>query len=396
MFHVSFLAGTRLLIPGSALLIICACSDPSGPVTPGNSVLVTSGESHTLTVLDGLSGRIVSRISLAAGVDVAALSPDGATLYLSEDSSSPGDLVAIDTYSLQVRWREAQSTSTEPRYQRWGGVGVAAYYALAPSRDGSTLYAAPAFHADSLGSFSSGTLGVAAIGADDRDPVAHELGVLPRQFGLAPPPATSALGQGELLLGGSRDINSFPQREWLYMLNPLTLTIDDSMGVVGEASDGSRYIVMPRYAPDGRDAYVMSAGATAGLFKIDVASRTVIHSALVGLGGAFAISPDGARLYQTHPNDAYGVRASLLVYDSTLTLVRYIDLPTIDGHPPALLDVAVSPDGSRVYATAGTGSRVALDGVTQSGILIAVDPTAGKVLWTTPLNVWLPRQVFVR
>jgi hypothetical protein len=39
---------------------------------------------------------------------------------------------------------------------------------------------------------------------------------------------------------------------------------------------------------------------------------------------------------------------------------------------------------------------VALDGVTQSGILIAVDPTAGKVLWTTPLNVWLPRQVFVR
>jgi len=368
-------------------MFVLGCSDGFGPLPAGRAVLVTSGEEPELTVVDGSSGVVATRIPLGSATETAAISGDGSTLFIAEGRAGPGDLIALNTRTLSVQWTEAQSTIQNVRADRWGGIGVAAYTAIASSPNESALYLAPAFRAD--------TLGAAALDLSTRNLVASELGVSPRERGFAVVAPNPAMPSGALLVGGRRNYYAVPAVGWLYVLDPLTLVMFDSTGIIDTDPYGNRYLLLPTPDSSGRFLYIMALGATDGIFKYDFSSRRVVASAPLGSGNAFALSPDGTRLYQPLRSSTPDGSASLLVYDSDLNLLATIPLPQIDGLPAIVQDVAVSPDGSRVYITAGTGSGV-LDGPIQAGHLIAVDPVARKVLWSTALGIWGPRQLFVR
>jgi DNA-binding beta-propeller fold protein YncE len=362
-------------------VFVLGCSNGFAPLPAGRAVLVTSGEAHALTVVDASSGNVIRSISLPWSTFAAAMSPDSSLLYL-----VTSDLVAIDTRTFAIQWRETLSTTVCPRLDRWDGVSVYASSALVATSDGTGLYAAPAFRSD--------TQGVALLNARMRNLASFGVTPGPRERGLAVVPPNELMPSGALLLGGRRDYYAVPAVGWLYILDPSTVAIVDSTGIIDTDPYGNRYLLLPTPDASGRFLYIMALGATDGIFKYDFSSRRVVASAPLGSGNAFALSPDGTRLYQPLRSSTPDGSASLLVYDADLSLLATIPLPQIDGLPAIVQDVAVSPDGARVYITAGTGSGV-LDGPIQAGHLIAVDPVARTVLWSKALGVWAPRQLFV-
>ena len=350
--------------------------------------MVLSVETPVLTIVNGETGQVAGKVSLANPVEVGSLSSDRSTLFLAEDGTSPGELLALDTRSFQVRWSEAQSTTLQPRFDRWNGVAVAAYGSIAPTSDGKRLYVTPAWReSDKLGVavLDGGTRNLIAFGADP-------LGVGWQGLIIVPP--TSTAPQGTLLATGARDLDAVPVVDWLFEIDPNTLAVVDSSSVVAVPNGGSRYLLNPVIAPDSRYVYLIGVSSSGNLYKYDVSTRQVVASA-PGQSLILAISPDGRTIYQPRPSSGPGTPASLVMYDESLNIIARIDLPDIDGVPPVLQNLAISPDGSRVYLTAGTGSAV-VDGGTQRGHLIAVDPASRRVLWTIPLGIWAPSQVFVR
>ena len=93
-------------------------------------------------------------------------------------------------------------------------------------------------------------------------------------------------------------------------------------------------------SPDGRTVYVAT---TAGITAIDIATRTTTAIALPARPIDLAITPDGARIYVIDPT------SDLKVVDvATRTVVA-----TVPIGPDALI-ITITPDGSRAYITGST------------------------------------------
>lgn len=389
IYHLLQRLGCRVWVSLAISFAVLGCSDGAGPLARGRSVFVTSQETHELILVDGSMGRVARRIPLKDAAMLASFSADSSLIYLAEGFTSAGNLVAVDTKSLQVRWSEAQSTPTNPRPDRWNGVLVDAYGAIAPSIDETTLFVVPAFQGD--------TQGIAQLDASTRNLV--EFGGAPLSVearGLVLIPLGPGAPSSVLLAAGRRDEYAVPPVDWLFVINPVTLSVQDSLPIVNISSGASRYLLCPVLAPDGRSLYLLVLAATASLSKYDVVSREVVANVPLQGTSCPALSPDGARLYQARKSPGRDSPAALLIYDNALGFLDSIDLPDIDGQPPVVQDVATSPDGSQVYVTAGTGSGGVVEVPLQPGYLIAIDPVAKRVLWMTALGVWAPKQVFVR
>lgn len=367
---------------------IVGCTDALAPIPAHRTVIVLSAETPVVTVVNGETGRVAERVALAEPVEAGALSSDESTLYLAEDETSPGDMVALDAHSFEVRWREAQSTTLAPRYDRWNGVAVAAYGSIAPAANGR-IYVSPAWR-------QPDSVGVASLDDRTRDLIAFgaaPLSVEAQGLAIAPPNASAP--QGLLLATGRRDLSVSPAVDWLFELDPATLAVVDSSPIVDVPPGTSRYLLNPVVTADGHSVFLIGIGTAGRVYKFDLGSHQVVGSApLEGL--IFATSPDGTTIYEARQSSGVGNPAALVIYDASLNSVGAVDLPAIEGTPPVLQSLTISSDGSRVYIAAGTGSAVLSDGGPQRGRLIAVDPVARRELWSTPLGIWAPRQVFVR
>ncbi len=371
----------RALVLGSLALQACRTTD--APLPAGDGVIVISGETPQVVLVDPMAGRVARRTDVPAFAFTASLSPDRATLYL-----AAGDLMAMDAHSLAVRWRERLSTTTDPRLDRWGGVVVASEAALAASPDESRLFVASAF--------KDNTPGLAVLDAATRNLVGFLGPLFVEGGGLVTLPPGPAAPKGAILVIGRREAYQLPRVDWLYVLDPVSLTLQDSTTIAPPpAPGGNSSLARLVIAADHRTAYAFNAQASGSqLYKYDLASRQVLASAPDPYQGQVALSGDDRHLYQTSGfslNDPGS--GMLLVYGADLQTESPIDLRSTSSSstPPQLTGIAVSADNAHIYVTAGTASRGPTFGP-QPGRLLVVDAHSGILNRAISLGIYAPAE----
>jgi DNA-binding beta-propeller fold protein YncE len=380
------------------LLALCAgcmvtgsCRSPGEPdrgLAPGAAAIVAAGENSAFALVDLAAERVVAHLDEgweAAGPVASSL--DGATLYAKVFGDARGaELVAVDTRTFSIAWREAVSDGTRRRevdgVELWGGS------ALAASPDGRRLFVASAFR--------TGVPGVAVLDAKTRAVVGF-IGPLVVTSELVTQPPSAGAAAGAILALGARTTDDRPLADSLLVIDPRTLEVLRADDVRPRSTAGPRvqlWQVLP--APDGRHVYVV---ASDGIFKLDLESRAVVATAALPSFGRLAIAPDGQWLYLTDPGTAFDDPGSGLLYVFGPDLQRRepIDLRSaaLNGIPPVTLAAAVARDGTAVYVTAGTTSRGPLYGP-QPARLLVVDPAARLVRTVIQLEDWGVGPVFVR
>lgn len=373
------------LLPCFALALTCRGAVDSDLVS--QRVLVGGGESGRFLLLDGSEGKvaIVSEPGPQYS-DAFAFSPDSGTLYFTafgEGGASSKEVIALDTRSLQVIWRErlndiaGRSTIGEVRV--WGT------YTLGVSSDGRTLVVDGA---------RGDTVGLVVIDIQARAPVGFA-GPLASGWQVAASiPADMNSGSGTLLLGGTRHMSDDLKTGYLFMLDGATFEILDSFPITQTVEErGGIRQLLP--SPDGRYLYVVALDS---LYQFDRVERRIAARAARPVpypGARLAIAPDGQTLYMTDPGDGRDTPGSgrLFVLGPDLARRDPVDLRSA-ANIVVTHSAAVSLDGTSIYVTSGTASVGPLYGFAPSRLLI-VDRRALNLLRSVELDDWGVRQVFV-
>jgi len=229
-------------------------------------------------------------------------SVNGATVYARVTNETRGaELVAIDTRTFSVVWREPVSDGRRQRVvdgvELWGAT------ALAASPDGSRLFVARAYR--------DRVPGVAVLDAETRAVVGFVDSLFVTAELVALPPGVGA-PVGAILALGARTMNDRPAADSLFVIDPATLEVLHADAVRPRSGAGPRvqlWEALP--APDGRHVYVV---ASEGIFKYDLVSRIVVASAFPPSLGSLAIAPDGQELYLTGPGVGFDHPSSGLLY----------------------------------------------------------------------------------
>jgi YVTN family beta-propeller protein len=137
------------------------------------------------------------------------------------------------------------------------------------------------------------------------------------------------------------------------VVQPLAVT-DINVGIYTQAgiavSPDSNYVYVPRHAVDEEDEDVIAV--------IDTSTNTVVATIVVGADPRdVAVSPDGARVYVS------GFFPSEVSVIDTATNTVIATIPVASGAPS---QVAVSPDGSRVYVANLGGTMSVIDTATNT------------------------------
>lgn len=370
------------------------------------------------TVVDGVGGA-----DGLAGVTDLAISPDGLHVYAAGETE---DAVAVFARSLAT----GLLTLVEVQREGVGGVaGLVRPSGLALSGDGLHLYAAAApnqalgfagavvgFVRDAgtgaltpAGTLSNGGgvegLGGPAIGMSPDGLYVYAAGG-PSLAVLARDPLTGQTafvqrrsGFGGFGLQGARDVAPTADGRHVYVASEIdravaifrTSSVDGALlftdAVYQGEQPGLSGVNAVATSPDGLHVYAASADIdTVAVFGRDPVTGLLTHAGEVvdGVGGtggiadpvAMVVSPDGADLYV-----AGGATASLATFtrDGGTGLVTYLGeaLNGVGGvtglsAPKAL---AISPDGTSVYAVGGAGELAAF----------ARDPGTGALTFLTSI-----------
>lgn len=380
----------------AAVLVCCivgaACRGPHEPVPVGETIILPVGAGSStarFAVLDGESGRVLMQSAPVPGyMDAFALSPDGAVLYFTafERTLPEKELIAMDTRSLQILWRERLSDIA--RRSRVGEVRLHGNYALASSPDGGRLLVADAER--------GGVHGIAVLDARTRDPVGFigPLSVPPG--GIVSLPAGAGGASAAIFVVGTRGSTAGASVGQLFVLDGAMLEMQDSASFGPPLNDHFGGLRQVLAAPGGRYAYVAGVDR---LYRYDLVGHRIVGSTPRPSPGRLSISPDGETLYLTDPGDGRTSAGSglLFVYDADLAQRSPISLREASSHGigPVTNWTVVGRDGRRVYVTAGTASRGPLYGPQSAQVLI-VDAAAGKLLRAVPLGAHGVAPVFVR
>lgn len=381
---------TRLLAL-SAVCAVAGCRGVQEPAQPVETLLVAGGDSGRFAVVEPSAGRVVGTVGpIPRYQDAFSRSADSSMLYVV--AAEPGigrQLLGLDLRTLRIAWREQLGDALDQRRARFGGLAVYGDYALATSPDGARIFVARACREDMCG--------VAVLDARTRDAVGF-VGPLHVQPGgmrtLPPGPAAPA---GAILIVGRRDRDAVPSLDWLFVLDPLTFELSDSVSVTTpQQSRRAPTLGQVLPAPDRRHVYL---GGVDWFYKYDLLAHRVTATTPRVSNGSLFVAPDGGTLYQTDPGDVFDSPGSglLYVYDADLTPRGPIDLrsASVGGVAPVTFAAAVSRDGARVYVSAGTVRRGPTFG-TQPARVLVIDATAGTIIRVVPLNDWGPGPVYVR
>lgn len=380
----------RICLVGLVGGTVPACHDAStAPGTGSDTVLVTGGEAHHLTVVAPGTGQLVGSVGpLPQFQDMFARSPDSATLYLTAFDSAGRVLLAVDTHSQGIVWRE--SLSDPVRFQ---GTSVAGDYGLAVSPDEQRLFVASARRAAPADT----SPGIAVLDAASRDLIGFIGPLWVQPGGLATMLPGPALTRGAILVVGRRQREEQPSQDWLFVFDPQTLTVVDSAAIAQPHAGSGPTLAGVFPARDGRTVYVTSVDS---LYHFDLVTKEILaRTPLPGLSGDIAFSPDGRTMYVTDGGDLFDTPGSgqIAVFDADLNPQPPIDLRTsaaVNGQPPSMQGAAVSSDGRMLYVAAGTPSRGPLYGP-QPARLLVVDCRTRRLLRAIPLNDWAPAGIYV-
>jgi YVTN family beta-propeller protein len=175
---------------------------------------------------------------------------------------------------------------------------------------------------------------------------------------------------------------------------PITVTITDGLGstvvATGEAdvtftptpptSSGTAPAPNPPGTPAGPQGNGTSI-TPQGWFVSPAGTQTQLGDRPFGI----AVSPDGKFLAVT--NDGASTQSVMIVNRTGSTVVQEIDYNAPAG---VYVGIAYSPDGSKLYASAG-GTVFTVGGTSSNGVRVYnVDPVTGKLTETNPLLIPMP------
>jgi len=377
-----------------ALVASCGGAPPTEATQQGEILLVAGGESGQFTTVTPRTGRVVGHLGpIPRYQDDYALSPDSSTLYVLAHGESGGRLLALNMGALSIRYDRPLAGAGSAGGQSTG-LTVYGDYGIAVSPDGRRLFIASAVR----GTTASDTIpGVAVLDASTSAPLGFVGPMWVQPGGMISLPAGAGASAGAILIVGRRYRRAQPSLDWLFTLDPVTLTVVDSVAIAPASSSGGPTLLGVVPAPDRQNVYVFGVGL---FYKYDMVGRTVTASAaLPGLGGGVAIAADGQTLYLTDAGDFFNNPGSgfLYVYGSDLKLRDSIDVrgAAVGGVMPSTKAVVVSRDGTLLYVASGTASRGPLFGPQPSRVLV-VDIASKQLVRVIPLQDWNPGQMYLR
>lgn len=363
------------------------CHDGAGPDdVAGEAVLVVGGEGARLALVEGATGRVVSRPGpFARDKGPSAIAADGATVYFSAlPDDAPRTLYSLDARTGRTRWSLAVY---DPRDRRRvdGYALFATALATTPASTGLVMGEAYAGADDATFGQPGNETGVALLDAVTRRVVrfVRPLRVV-EDGGLATLPPGPAADAGAVLAIGSRAARgTSPSLDWLFILDATTLAVQDSATVTAPAGDAGGTLRQVVAAPDGRSVYLVGRAGGA-ITKYDLVTRSVVATAALPSAGRLTVAPDGGTLYLTDPGVERVSPGSgmLYVFGPDLEPRTAIDLrgASVQGVPPVTRAVAVSRDLTRLYVAVGTASLGGSTFPTQQQRLLVVDAATGAIL----------------
>lgn len=366
-----------------ALSLAGGCNWPARESSSCDSpemVIATVSGDLGLQVIDPSVGCVAARARLGAGIEGAALSPDGAVVFLGV--KLPGfrnELIALDARTARELWRMPLGDGGSPNVL--DGVGLVSGEVLSVSTDGDLLYLWRAT--------SRGSEGITAINLRTRRPVAFSGpwnvaagGVVPLVLGTAP-------GDRRLAVIASRQYDTASRsQEAIYLLDASSLVVVDSIMASEIGAGQGIWQVIPD--PQGHGFYV--AGSEQ-IVRYDLATRRVIaRTVRLGLG-ALTLTYGGNVLVLTDTGtwpDSPG-SGLLLLYGPNLESLGTIDISTPLGGAPhsasAISTGLAAPgrDERTVYVRAGSESLGPLYPM-QPARLLVVDVVSRALLRTIDLG----------
>jgi DNA-binding beta-propeller fold protein YncE len=404
----------RFVLPAALAVLAISCGDDSTGPTPlppaTGSLRVTAATTGGGTDANGytisLDGGASQRVTASGAVTIESLAAGGHVLSVGDvasgcvlDGPNPrGVNLAADAVTDVVVSVRCPAAASHPA----GTVAAA-----------RTLSAAPAAVAVSRGVVYVALAGTTRLVRGDLASMMFGdtvgLGATPRRVAFGPSGTVAYVAFGDQASVGVVDVATNRLTRKL----PLVTT-------QGEFAEG--YVTDLAVAPDGRTVYVVASHG--GLWALDAATlEFTIVPGVSNLTGALAFSPDGTTLY------AAGVGAIRVVDVASNSLTRTVSIdqpfermtvsPTSGmvyllgatsgltrfepgtwqpnfhaGYDSPLGDVAVSPDGARIYLTDPAHHRlIVLDaaanqpqtaiGVDGTPRLVAFDPTGKTAVVTT-------------
>jgi YVTN family beta-propeller protein len=281
----------------AAILSACAGMALAAPLA-----YVPNEKSGTISVIDTGTDKVARTIGTGGKPRGVALSPDGATLYASDQASNA--LLVVELVGGLVRDRIPLGESPE-------GIDL--------SRDGVLLAAA-----------SEATNGVILLetSGEHRKWTIPVPGKNPEHTAFSPDGRWLLVGAED---GAQVDIIDVAQKK-----------------VVGSVAVGKR----PRgiaYAPDGKTAWV-ACEIDGTLYSIDLASRKATPYKAGPFSNGVTASPDGAKVYVSS-----GKGARVDVFD--VGSKRFIASVPVGERP---WNMAITPDGRKLYVANGRSGTVSV------------------------------------
>lgn len=376
-----------------------ACRDPMKPTPTGEAILVATS-APDLPVVGASERAVLDAIGeIPAFKGPFAVSRDSATVYLgASDERTPAHLLALDTKSRRILWRD-YGISTESRRTVENGIEIYGVLAMTVSPDGRYLFVAYAYS----GSAQAGApTGIAVLdtessnsGTGSRNRIAFvpDLWVEPGGLSTLPPGPVAA--NGAVLVAGHRGAEDRRRFDSLYVLDPATLRVKDSAAV--ETSDIGVRIWQTLPDPDGRHVYLQTPGR---IIKYDLVAHRTVASVPRPANGALALARDGRTLYLSDAGDGRDSPGSgfIFVFDTGLVAQPPIDLrvsAAVQGQPPSTRVVATSAGGRWLYITSGSAEVGPLFSA-QPARLLVVDARTGQLDASISLPGWSTTWLLVR
>lgn len=191
---------------------------------------------------------------------------------------------------------------------------------------------------------------------------------------------------GTLVGVGPRVLDSTIAR--IFLIDPGASFPSVTFAPAGIAPDDFRSPISIVANANGRTVYVISGYGA--VYAVDLVTQSIVASAHIGsFALRMAISPDGSRLYAVGGGDpsADPSLRSIRVFDASLVEQPSISLDgqsALHDSVPPLEGLAVSRDGRSIYIAAGTSSTI---GLAKDEIIVMTLAT-GAITHVVRLNQW--------
>jgi YVTN family beta-propeller protein len=295
----------------------------------------------TVDVVNVAKMEAVSAIQTLGSVAGLAVSPDGTTLLVPNSGSSDVQAIAQSSGRELANIPVGAMDSGNQLYQEYGGAAV--------SLDGTRAY---------VTNYSSSNVSVVDTAS--------------KRVVTSVPTGSSPVG-----------VAVSPDGSKAYVAN----SFSNSVTVIETAAFTTKQITMPHssypssiaISPDGTHVYVAGnnvppdfGNAPCYIFVIDTSSNTVVNSIRVPYPMAVAVSPDGTKVY------VVGGSAYLYtISTATNSITNSLLLEYNGANDPATSGIAVTPDGTRLFADDGGDNKIFEVDLTQNKVVLTI--TAGSV-----------------